>query len=1095
MFANQRNLNSENFTSLHKRTRWTTLKTTVDPKDSPNTLRLSTESSTQIKAPQSSDAIHPGQDKPALQISLQAPSTCRLCHRELNIRFTCIDCSVNFCFTCRMLHFTGHTIVEEAVTNNVSVRDDISLRNNISVGDDVGDPESGNTNPNKNDNKFDDIKDMLPVTWRKDFERMMEEVMTRAATKAAIKAAPKILKRLGRRSEDQCQLPIITLPFVGFTIYAVFSVPIIQSIQKQHKAFAFQPIQARFSVKLCGASKDAYKILQRDMNQEDGEYGAIFSAMHRALNPGGLLNEMNIVSADRVREAINDIRSGTKIKLDEWLRHQVTLATTDAVYGPHNPFQDKKVQNAFWAFERAIPSLIFLPKWLAPQGVRNRKVVADAFQRYFLSGYHENASALVKDFYAAECSYGFSQSDRSLFEVGNAIAILANTYAAVFWLVFYVFSDSKALQRVRNEVSNIISTIVEGVDGTQTPRHILDMTKVNSHCPFLVSTFRETIRLHSFGISLREVCKDTVLDNTYCLKQGATIIMPTISIHTDPRIWGPDALSFKYDRFLSIGDAIGIRNEKVSPAAFRSFGGGTTLCPGRHFATTQIMVWISMLVMRFDLEPISGRPDHDIEVKFTPRCRYKDGIWDVRVATSEAIPSVTVEDLTRKPVLNAVAFEMAKAISDVRLYFDLYPRYDFEKVAGQGGSGIALCFRDKEANPTEFPRFIVKATHIGDGRETIAEATWLEVCPGHALSEEGVLTTVQRLRWAEHIVTPIKLNIDPLQYPRRENNRPIPFNKPYLIVEYLENGTLMDFLSRRRGANLGRLPNRVLWAFFLCLTRACVAMANPAPPIPNPNTPKDKRREALPHSPIPRPAGNLVHGDMNLGNLMFGDRPHRLISQQQQQWDAEHGSIPILKLIDFGEAYEATSPEVLPQNMAYDRKLNLEARMQHDLQQLQLMRGSPVDGRDQISSVGIDKNILEIGIIPINVHLSKIEHFILTRSCLKPQVMGRLVTNDFTNPRERVLRELMIELANDIAAVQNPNLDSDLFWLTARCLACNSNLRPRLSQLLDILNYYIKNKAYQGRAEESNMDIDSMIEKFIYDVDVGVASDNPIVLS
>ncbi|TGJ76590.1 hypothetical protein E0Z10_g10866 [Xylaria hypoxylon] len=424
-------------------------------------------------------------------------------------------------------------------------------------------------------------------------------------------------KNYFQRLRDQCQLPIVTLQLVSLKVYAVFSLPAIQSIQKQNESFAFEPIQAWLSSK--------------------------------AMVNMGLSLVPYIV------------QSMTTIKLNEWLRHHITLVTTDTVYGPHNPFQSKEVESAFWAFEQAIPRLLFLPQWFSRAGIRNRKIVADAFQHYFLNGHHESASAMVKDFYAVECSYGFSLSDRSLFEVGNVIASLANTYAAVFWLLFYVFSSPSALQRIRHEVSSIITTSVDTLCGKQTTQHILDMTKVTSHCPFLVSTFKETIRLHSVDISLRQVCKDTVLDNTYCLKKGAMIIMPTISIHTDSKIWGSDALSFNYDRFL-FAKSSATQKEKVSAAAFRSFGGGRTLCPGRHFATTQIMVWISMLVMRFDIEPTSGcwvKPtadksnmanvlmgvDHDIDVQFAPRDFYNDGIWDVRMANSKAILSLAVEDL------------------------------------------------------------------------------------------------------------------------------------------------------------------------------------------------------------------------------------------------------------------------------------------------------------------------------------------------------------------------------------------------------------------------------------------------------------------
>ncbi len=66
-------------------------------------------------------------------------------------------------------------------------------------------------------------------------------------------------------------------------------------------------------MKLCGASKDAYKILQRDMHQENGVYGAIHRVMHRTLNPGDLLNKMRMVSAQCVRDSVNNIQPGATI--------------------------------------------------------------------------------------------------------------------------------------------------------------------------------------------------------------------------------------------------------------------------------------------------------------------------------------------------------------------------------------------------------------------------------------------------------------------------------------------------------------------------------------------------------------------------------------------------------------------------------------------------------------------------------------------------------------------------------------------------------------------------------------------------------------
>lgn len=126
----------------------------------------------------------------------------------------------------------------------------------------------------------------------------------------------------------------------------------MQAIQKQYKTLAFQPIQAYFSTKLCGSSKEAYRILHKDMNIETGEYGDIYVAMHHALNPGETLDELNRVTIGRVCEFVDSLRAeagqSKTLGLRTWLRHHVTLATTDAVYGPHNPFANGIVERAFW---------------------------------------------------------------------------------------------------------------------------------------------------------------------------------------------------------------------------------------------------------------------------------------------------------------------------------------------------------------------------------------------------------------------------------------------------------------------------------------------------------------------------------------------------------------------------------------------------------------------------------------------------------------------------------------------------------------------------------------------------------------------------
>ncbi|RYP36104.1 hypothetical protein DL766_002153 [Monosporascus sp. MC13-8B] len=51
-------------------------------------------------------------------------------------------------------------------------------------------------------------------------------------------------------------------------------------------------------------------------------------------------------------------------------------------------------------------------------------------------------------------------------------------------------------------------------------------------------------------------------------------------------------------------------------------------------------------------------------------------------------------------------------------------------------------------------------------------------------------------------------------------------HKDHLLLEFVENGDLSNFIMKLNEKNLV-VPNRVLWSFWLCLVRACVAMEYP----------------------------------------------------------------------------------------------------------------------------------------------------------------------------------------------------------------------------------------------------------------------------
>jgi hypothetical protein len=144
----------------------------------------------------------------------------------------------------------------------------------------------------------------------------------------------------------------MTMP--GAKMYIVTTPNLIQSIQKQPKILAFPPIEAKFSNQVCGTSKEARDILMKNINGDEGNWGLSmdsFSAMRDALVPGPNLDEMNRAMIQNVAASLDELMTtGKPVKkcLARWLRDTITIATTNAVYGPQNPYKDQSVQDGFW---------------------------------------------------------------------------------------------------------------------------------------------------------------------------------------------------------------------------------------------------------------------------------------------------------------------------------------------------------------------------------------------------------------------------------------------------------------------------------------------------------------------------------------------------------------------------------------------------------------------------------------------------------------------------------------------------------------------------------------------------------------------------
>lgn len=134
-------------------------------------------------------------------------------------------------------------------------------------------------------------------------------------------------------------------------------------------------------------------------------------------------------------------------------------------------------------------------------------------------------------------------------------------------------------------------------------------------------------------------------------------MIPAPVQHTDAAAWGADAARFDHLRFMP-----GRRPNNKSRVAFRAFGGGRVLCPGRHFASTEILALAALLALQFDVVPVAaggrwaeptwekspvqaGFPviDEDIQVELRPREPGRR--WRVVYSGSERAMGVVMEDI------------------------------------------------------------------------------------------------------------------------------------------------------------------------------------------------------------------------------------------------------------------------------------------------------------------------------------------------------------------------------------------------------------------------------------------------------------------
>lgn len=201
-----------------------------------------------------------------------------------------------------------------------------------------------------------------------------------------------------------------------------------------------------------------------------------------------------------------------------------------------------------------------------------------------------------------------------------------------------ILENDALTAEISDEIASVTTkSIIDGVTEVT-----IDTTAFNTNCPLLVAAWQETLRVCVNATSVRAVVEDVVLKDSYAFQKGSVVQLAAGRSHESEKIWGKDISTFNPGRFLK-RENLTREEKRAQTQGLMPWGGGKHLCPGRHFAFTEAVGFVAMVIYGFEVRMKDGlgrvemppfkvqqlgensrNPAHDIEVLIGRKEEFKD---------------------------------------------------------------------------------------------------------------------------------------------------------------------------------------------------------------------------------------------------------------------------------------------------------------------------------------------------------------------------------------------------------------------------------------------------------------------------------------
>jgi cytochrome P450 len=285
--------------------------------------------------------------------------------------------------------------------------------------------------------------------------------------------------------------------------------------------------------------------------------------------------------------------------------HMLYAPSTLALIGDIDP---SALESDFHLFDNAFHFFVIpFPRWFSSWFLSREREARSRLNKSWLknqdlpgaSEFHRDRMALISN-----NSEWITEKDYTALLTGFFWASLGNTIPGVFWSLFYILRDRKALSTIKEELDRHLPVVPLNIDSNDSDIEDWTPEQIDS-CVYLESAVNEALRLAAAIFMTRKCRREDQLvlqdGRTVTIKIGETLAWFGGVSHFDANLF-PEPTKFVFDRFL---------NKKADTVpGFMPFGGGKSICPGRFFAKSEIKTCVAMLLryMEYKLEDTETIP-------------------------------------------------------------------------------------------------------------------------------------------------------------------------------------------------------------------------------------------------------------------------------------------------------------------------------------------------------------------------------------------------------------------------------------------------------------------------------------------------------